>query len=57
MTQNRLWKCDPIRYAWEKVHRQELPRELIQSAAERAGLAQGVSGKKGKGKHVLSVCR
>lgn len=46
---------DPIAFAWKAQHRVPLPKPLQQSAGERAGLATGACGKKGKGKHVL--CR
>lgn len=47
---------DPIAYAWQQKHREPMPKQLQQSNAERAGVAAGASGKKGKGKHVLAVC-
>lgn len=47
---------DPIAYAWKLKHREPLPKRLEQTNSERAGLAAGALGKKGKGKHVLAVC-
>lgn len=46
---------DPIAYAWRQKHPGPIPKKLEQTNSERAGLAAGAQGKKGKGKHVLSV--
>lgn len=52
-----LHKVDPIAIAWGQLHKSVLPKPLAQSNAERAGIAMAAEGRKGKGKHVMAVCR
>lgn len=47
---------DPIAEAWKQSHKTPLPPQLQQANCQRAGYANAVKGKIGKGKHTLAVC-